>query len=242
MTSAIIVDDEDRAVRLLQDQLSAYCPEVEVVATANSVDTAYELIVLTKPKLLFLDIEMPVKNGFQLLSKFEEYPFKVIFTTAYIEYAIKAIRFSALDYLVKPIVVDDLKYAVSKAIKEDLQESRLKQLLINIGQKKLATISVKNGDQHIMIDVKTIVRFEADRNYTWVHLRNGKKMLVVRTLKYFEDLLEDNGFIRCHRSHLVNCEYIRELNIVKELNIVLKDKSVLPVSNRKKAVVRKWLS
>lgn len=236
---AIIIDDEKKAREAISGILGLYCGNVEIVAEAENIKTATEAIVKYKPNLVLLDINMPGGNGFELFNHFAKPDFKLIFVTAYEEYAVKAFRFSALDYLLKPINPDELIAAVNKV--QDLLEKesidvRLKSFIDNMGNitKEARKIVLKTSESIHVLNVQEIVRCEADRNYTVFMLSNGKKILVSSTLKEYDEMLSSHGFFRTHQSHLVNVDYIERYEKKDGGCLIMKDKSLVPVSVRKK--------
>ena len=210
MIKAIIIDDEQSSQITLKNMVTQFCNDIEIIATVGSVLEGVKTIHKDAPDLVFLDIEMPVHNGFTLFDHFPEPSFSVIFTTAFQKYAIKAFRFSAIDYLLKPINLEDLRAAIKKvsskkemdATKEKLQT--LKANLNNIGSK----LALPTMEGYHFVEVKNIIRCESQNNYTFFHLLNGKKILVSRTLKIFSKMLEDHNFFRTSRSDLVNLNHI----------------------------------
>lgn len=223
---SIIVDDEKHGRENLLGILKQYCPEVDVVGEANSVENAISLIKMYEPDLVFLDIEMPKANGFQLLEHFKDFTFEVIFVTAYDNYAIKAIRFSAVDYILKPINYNDLKAAVikvSERFKLKEENKRIKQLFRNINQPANARIGLPMADRIEYIEVKKIIRCQGEGNYTHFYFEGNNHLLVAKTLVEFEDLLKEYSFIRVHKTHLVNLKHV--------LVFVKTDGGVLQLSN-----------
>ena len=208
MITAIIVDDEPYSCETLVTLLERYCPDVKVLDICYSAASALKSINEQKPQLLFLDIEMPHMNGFEMLEKLPETDFELIFTTSYDQYAIKAIRFSALDYLLKPIDQDDLRKAVQKVTNNSnhASEQQIKILLQKLNQPTIAVnkIAIPTMEGLQMIFVESIISCAADRNYTVIMLKNGQKIIASRTLKELEEMLEDYSFIRVHHSYLVN--------------------------------------
>jgi len=208
MITAIIVDDEPYSCETLVTLLERYCPDVKVLDICYSAASALKSINEQKPQLLFLDIEMPHMNGFEMLEKLPETDFELIFTTSYDQYAIKAIRFSALDYLLKPIDQDDLRKAVQKVANNSnhASEQQIKILLQKLNQPTIAVnkIAIPTMEGLQMIFVESIISCAADRNYTVIMLKNGQKIIASRTLKELEEMLEDYSFIRVHHSYLVN--------------------------------------
>jgi two-component system LytT family response regulator len=208
---AVIVDDEASARRTLQSLIAKYCTHVEVVGVVENVDKGIEVIQAEQPDIVFLDIQMPGKSGFDLLDELKEVNFQLIFTTAFESHAIEAIRTAATDYLVKPIDVQELIDAVEKAgnnvneekLKENYSDA-LKALYNNNNQVVLPT----NEGYHV-ISSDDIIFCEADRNYTVIHLKNNEKVLSSKTLKYFEDKLNLAYFFRVHKSYIVNLKHIK---------------------------------
>ena len=208
MITAIIVDDEPYSCESLVTLLERYCPDVKVLDICYSAASALKSINEQKPQLLFLDIEMPHMNGFEMLEKLPETDFELIFTTSYDQYAIKAIRFSALDYLLKPIDQDDLRKAVQKVANNSnhVSDQQIKILLQKLNHPTIAVnkIAIPTMEGLQMIFVESIISCAADRNYTVIMLKNGQKIIASRTLKELEEVLEDYSFTRVHHSYLVN--------------------------------------
>lgn len=208
---SIIVDDEKHGRENLAGILKQYCPDVELLAEADSVEKAKSLIQEFNPDLVFLDIEMPKANGFQLLEYFKDFRFEVIFVTAYDNYAIKAIRFSAADYILKPININDLKSAVEKVssrISQRQENQRMKQLVYNLGQPGNPRIGLPTGDRIEFVEVNQIIRCQGEGNYTHLYFEAGKHLLVAKTLVEFEELLQEYNFVRIHKAHLVNLKHV----------------------------------
>lgn len=239
MINAIIVEDEMRSRETLAGLLKLYCKNVNIVAEADGVQSGIEAIVNHKPDVLFLDIQMPDGSGFKLLESLKTIDFDIIFTTAYDQFAIKAIKFSAIDYLLKPIFPDDLVAAVKKA--EDRLSSRNTQknvevLLENIKkpENQLPKIVLATSERINVVKVEDILRCESDNYYTLFCFTNGTTLLVSKTLKENEELLKEYNFIRPHKSHLINVMYIKSFNKRDGGNILMTDGSLIPVSRRKK--------
>jgi two-component system LytT family response regulator len=248
MIKALIVDDEQKARNILQHYIVNFIPEITEVRQAESVDAAVELLKDYQPGIVFLDVEMPHKNGFDFLVQLKEPAFDVIFTTAYNQYAIQAIRFSALDYLLKPVDPDELKASVQRHLEK--QESSVQQkkelfdnLVQNIEKKEVKDFKIavpsSEGVYFFMID--DILRLEADRSYTHIHLVNKKPFIASKTLKHFEEMLEEFKFIRTHKSHLVNPRHITRISNDNEF-VLLTDGSKVEVSRRKKEEVQQQLN
>ncbi len=248
MIRAMIVDDEPGGREILLDLLGRYCPSVEVVDSAHSAPAALDKIRLHRPDLLFLDIEMPFGSGFDLLDSLDDHPVEVIFTTAYDHYAIRAIRYSALDYLLKPIDRDDLVEAVRRTERRIAAQNRaggsLKQIVQSVrdagnDDTRLALVA---NDSVTMVPIADIIRCQAEANYTRFHLRNGTTILMARTLKDYEIALHERGFVRVHNSHLINLDHIRKYIRGEEGKVVMSDGSTVAVSRRRKEEFRRRLS
>ena len=208
---SIIVDDEKHGRENLAGILREHCPEVAVLGQADSVSSASELVRNENPDLVFLDIEMPEANGFSLLENFPEARFEVIFVTAYDNYAIKAIRFSAADYILKPINYHELKAAIGKVeqrIATKQQNLRLRELSRNIRQPDNPRIGLPTGDRVEFTEVRKIIHCKGEGNYTHIFMEEGKHLLVAKTLVEFEELLSEYAFVRTHKSHLVNLNHV----------------------------------
>jgi two-component system, LytTR family, response regulator len=242
---SIIVDDEKNGRENLAGLLRTFCPEVQLAGEADSVQSAIELIGSLKPGLVFLDIEMPVVNGFALLEHFKEYPFEVIFVTAYDSYAIKAIRFSAADYILKPINTDDLKHAVEtvfERIRRKQENERLKQLYHNIRQPKDARIGLSTGESIEFAEVNHIIRCQGEGNYTHIYFENRKPLLVSKSLVEFEELLEEHSFVRTHKAHLVNLKKVSAYLKSEGGMIRMTNGDLVPVSRRRKELIMQKLN
>jgi len=209
MINAILVDDELHCLETLSILLKEYCPDVKVAEQCSSAQAALDAIEKLKPSVLFLDIEMPGMNGFELLEKIDNINFPIIFTTSYNQYAIKAIRFSALDYLLKPIDSEDLVVAVNKVMRiTHPPSSEQLNMLMNIIQNKgtgFSKVAVPTAEGFELIHANEIVYCEADDNYTYFFLKNKSKIVACRTLKEVEEQLESfSSFARVHHSYIVN--------------------------------------
>lgn len=235
---AIIVDDEEKSCVTLKNLVERHCPEVEVMQLCGSVEEALAAVRTHSPGLVFLDIEMPFDNGFRLLEMIPEPGFDVIFTTAYDHYAIKAIRFSAMDYLLKPVDVDELKVAVKKAGKRQhgkTTPANYELLLAALRIKsKTAKIAVPTFDGLQMVNVEDIVKCTADESYTHITLAGGQKLVVSRILKDFDELLCDLNFFRVHNSSLINLIHVRKYVKGDGGYVVMSDGETVEVSRRKK--------
>jgi two-component system LytT family response regulator len=241
---SIIVDDEKHGRENLAGILKQYCPEVTLLGEANSVDAAISLIHQHKPDLVFLDIEMPKANGFQLLEHFKDFNFEVIFVTAYGNYAIKAIRFSAADYILKPINYKELKTAVEKVanrIQQKQENLRMKQLMYNLGQPANPRIGLPTGERIEFVEVNKIIRCQGEGNYSHIYFEENKHLLVAKTLVEFEDLLQEYSFIRVHKTHLVNLKHVAAYLKTDGGTLQLSNGDKVAVSRRRKEEVQNRL-
>jgi two-component system LytT family response regulator len=241
---SLIIDDDPFVQDLLRDKLSQHLTEVEVLAVASSGADGLQKIALLQPGLVFLDVEMADMTGFEMLAQLPEINFQTIFITSYSHYAIKAIRFNALDYLLKPIDLGELRKAIARyrtKLKEAGNNENLELALRNMKTADVAdhqlVLQTQEGEMRLV--VKNIVRIEGERNYSYIHLKNGKKKLVTKTLAGLEELMVEKGFFRCHRSHLINYRYIK--NIQNSISLVLSDGVEIPIARRKKESFKQWL-
>jgi len=235
---ALIIEDEEQAISALKSELKTHCSEVQIIGEAKSIKEAIQKIKSLDPELIFLDIQLSDGLGFEVLNLFKEGNFKVIFTTAYSQYAIKAIKFSALDYLLKPIDSDELINAVNKAMKSSKDTESIK--IDNFLQNQIETplrkkIALHTTEGISIFELENIIKCSAESNYTCLYFANGKKMLVSKTLKDFEDLLCTSGFERIHHSHIINLNHLVSFVNKDGGYVILSDKSTLPVSQRKKS-------
>ena len=241
--TAIIVDDELHCREVLNIMLGMHCPEVNLLQECEDGFIAIEAIQRHKPDIVFMDIEMPGMNAFDTLQKLDKIEFQVIFTTAYDQYALKAIKFSALDYLLKPIDADELIASVAKASEQkvQVQQSQIQQMqysLQNPGNNFKLMIASNEGPYFILTD--DILFAEGHNNYTHFHLTRQRKLVASKTLLEFENLLSDQGFMRVHKSFLVNLKHV-ERYLSKNGTLLLIDGSEVEVSRRKKDEVRNGL-
>ena len=240
MIKAIIVDDELGARESLSKMIEKNCKQLEIIAKADSMLAAFEAITNKQPDLVFLDIEMPNGNAFDLLEKFKEINFNIIFTTAYDHYAIKAIKFSALDYILKPIDPEELVEAVKRFEKKqtdqpNVLDKQFKTLLSNVRpENKLKKVGIPDGDGLIFINLSDIIRCESDGNYTFFILTNGKKIIASRTLGEYEQMFAEDNFFRIHRSHLVNLQHVKKYIKGEGGYVIMSDDSQVEVSRRNK--------
>lgn len=235
--NAIIVDDEAHARRTLETLLETSVNNVKVVAQCSNVPKAVLAIKEHQPNVVFLDIEMPEFNGFELLKFFDEVSFEIVFVTAYSDYAVKAFELSAVDYLLKPLQVEKLKTAVEKLrskLSAHSMKQRLELLQSNLQTDEFSRIALPVSDGVLFVEVSEIVLLQAEGAYTNVCLSNGSKLLVSRKIKFFEEMLtKRKNFFRIHRSHLVNLNYVRKYNRMESF-ILMEDETALPVSKERK--------
>lgn len=241
---AILIDDEDRARRTLSLMLAEYCPNVEVVAQCKSVPEGVLAINKHRPDLVFLDIEMPEYNGFELLGFFREVDFEIIFVTAYNQYALQAFEVSAVDYVLKPVDGELLQRAVEKAVARHgsgAMQERLEALQVNTQQEAFKRIALPVSDGLLFVSVEDIVLLEAEGAYTTVYLQRENKVLVSKSLKFFEDILKERRFFyRPHRSYIVNINYVKKFNRGEGF-LELDNKRGVPISRDKKSTFEQWL-
>jgi two-component system, LytTR family, response regulator len=247
MLKAVIVEDEKKSRETLTGLLKLFCNNVEVVAEADDVQSGIEAIETHSPDILFLDIQMPDGNGFQLLEALKEINFEVIFTTAYDQFAIKAIKFSALDYLLKPIFPDDLKDAVRKAeekIGGTQFRAGIQTLVENMRNPAMDApkIVLSTFNKIHVVHVKDITRCESDNYYTKFYFTKDKELMVSKTLKEVEELLSGYNFIRPHKSHLVNLLYVKNFARPDGGSITMADGTMVPVSRRKRESIIELLT
>jgi len=233
---AIIIDDEQESRNTVINILNNFCKNIQVVAQAENVKAGIEIIEKENPDVVFLDIQMPDGTGFDLLEELVEVNFQVIFVTAYDQYALKAIKFSALDYLLKPVNPQHLIDAVEKLKKPEtdfgLISKQISTLLRNKNGFERITLPTFDGLRFIIL--KDIIRCEADNNYTNFYLNSGEKVLVTKTLKEYDESLSGEDFIRVHQSHLVNSKYIDRYIKGDGGTIIMTDGSQVEVSRRRK--------
>jgi two-component system LytT family response regulator len=235
---AILIDDEKNSLEMLEWIIKKHCPEIEIIAMCESPLDALEKIKSLNPELIFLDIEMPQLNGFGLLEKLGRHHSEVIFTTAYDQFAIKAFKVCALDYLLKPIDPEDLKSAVAKAKnkKNNVTSLQLEELLSYVKQDKpkAKRIALTTTDHLIFIDTDKIIYCESDSNYTIVFLSTGEKVIVSKTLKDVEEILEGSDFYRVHASYLINMKHITKFTRGDGGYVVMSNNQHITVSRKKK--------
>lgn len=247
MLRALLVDDENKSRESLKILLEDFCENVEVVGMASSVKEALELFEKSNPDVVFLDIRINKETGFDFLSQVKYHDFQVIFTTAYSEYAIDAIKFSALDYLLKPINIEQLREAIAKAekaIKQTSFKDKIEFLLQNFKADNTENFKLvlPTADGLMFINFKDVLYCEASGNYTIFHMRDGKKYIVSKTLKEYDELLTGYHFFRIHNSFLINLREIKKYVKGEGGYVIMSNEQYLDVSKRKKEVFLNKLS
>ncbi len=235
----IIIDDEPDAVDFISSIICEYCPGLEVAGKAYDISEGVQVIKDQLPDLVFLDVEMPHGTGFDLLANFPEKEFDVIFITAFNHYAIKAIKFSAVDYILKPINVNEFIEAVNKVMQKRSNtmfrgNENIKALLENLRTAVPSRLAIPTSDGMEYLNPKEIIRIEADRSYSWFYLAGDRKILVSRNLKEFQVLLSDRHFFRPHNSYLINLKYVKKYVRKEGGYIEMQDGSEIPVSRNRK--------
>ncbi|SDE24098.1 two component transcriptional regulator, LytTR family [Pricia antarctica] len=239
MIKTLIIDDEHYGRQSLQQALKQYCPEVEILQICESPEAGIKAIAELKPDLVFLDVQMPNMSGFDVLQKLSPIEFEVIFVTSYDQYAIKAIKFSAIDYLLKPLDVDDLIHAV-KRTKENLQKNGKRQRYqsvlhnINYTSGKIEKLAVPTLDGIDFFRTNDIIYCEADGSYTTLYLSGHQKQVISKNLKDFENLLTGSGFCRVHNSHLINMGHIQKYFKGDGGYVIMTDDHHVDISRRRK--------
>jgi two-component system LytT family response regulator len=243
--TAVLVDDMPQALEMLHNDIANKHSNIEIIGTANSVVSAAKLLRKQQPDILFLDIMLGDGTGFDVLEIVPDLRSKIIFVTASDAFAIKAFKFAAIDYVLKPYSDGDLNNAIVKALKqmqpEKKQLSILQETIAN-PTKIPKKISLHTLDKIVVVALEDIIKCQSDNNYTTFYFENGSKLMVAKTLKYFADLLKESHFLRIHQSHLINTKYIKEYIKSDGGYLVLKDKTTVPVSVRKRAEVIEFLN
>jgi two-component system LytT family response regulator len=244
MLKAIVVDDEAKARRILESFILEYCPQVTICALAEDVPQAVKAIKKYQPDVVFLDIEMPGYNGFQLLEFFDDINFEIVFITAYSQFALKAFEVSAIDYLLKPLQIDQLMNAVQKLEKikgNSLIKERLETLKQNLHENKINKIVVPLSEGSLFIALNEITYLKAEGSYVHIFLNDGNKILVSKNIKDYQNVLtEAEGFFRTHRSYLINSKYLTAISADKT-EATLKGNHLVQIARDKKADFLKYL-
>jgi two-component system, LytTR family, response regulator len=244
---AVLIDDEPNNLQNLQVLLQTYCPQIEVCALALNAQQGITALGIHRPDLLFLDIQMPGQDGFALLRSLAQYDFEVIFVTAYDQYAIQAMRFSAVDYLLKPVDIGELQAAVARAGKQrqlkvqSQQVANLMQWLQAQARQEEMQIALSSTQETRFVKTREIIRCESSNNYTTFFLSDKTSLLVSKPIYEYDDLLSAFGFLRCHQSHLVNKAFIKSWKKEHGDFLLLADGTLVPISRGKKEAVKKAL-
>lgn len=235
---SIIVDDEPGNIVTLKELLSLYCPGIEVAGSASNPEQAYDLVQAENPDIIFLDIEMPYGNAFDLLDMLAPVRSEVIFITAFNDYAIKAIKYAALDYILKPVSIEELKTAVVKAVKRIEEKSintRITSLLENMRQAKtLQKIGLQSDDGYRFEDLDNIMRIESAGNFVYVYVKGKGRELIAKTLKEFEDALPPAIFCRVHHSQIININFVKRYFKGRGGYVEMEDGTKVEISVRRK--------
>ena len=238
--TAIVIEDEDKVREVFIELLEKFCPEIKVLGQTDNITDGYELIISKKPVVVFLDIEMPGGNGFELLLKFDKIPFETVFVSSYGHYAIRALKLSALDYLLKPVILEDVMQIPNRlrdalTLKQNaLKYKLLKNNLDSSEQEKKLIIQNKKNLEYI--NIKDILYLKGEGNYTSIYLLNDKKYLISKTLKEYETILceTQSSFMRIHKTFIANMIHVKRLERGEECILFLTDDTQLEVSRRKK--------
>ncbi|MGG9961550.1 LytR/AlgR family response regulator transcription factor [Ferruginibacter sp. SUN106] len=238
MLRAIIIDDEPRGRSILQQLLALHAPQLNIVGIASNADEGLQIIDTHKPDIVFLDVEMPGKSGFELLRELNTIDFKVVFVSAHNHYSLKAIKFHAFDYLLKPIDLDELKQTIEKLLRSSQAHThnQFTELLTasRTGNTDLGKIAISSLSSIDLINVDDILYCEASANNTLVYLTNNKKIVATKNLKEYEDLLLSHRFFRIHHAYLVNLKHVARYIKGEGGSVILSNQKELEVSRRKK--------
>ncbi len=245
MLKAIIIDDELKGRIALRQKLLDYCKNVQLAGEAENGEQGLLLIEKHHPDIIFLDIEMPRMNGFDMLKQVKEKNFQIIFTTAYDQYAITAIKYSAFDYLLKPIDIEELQSAIARISNQSFNqtEKKLDALEQNLGSKKIFNkIAVPTMQGLLFYDINSIIHLEAQSNYTILYFTDHSKLTASKTLKEFEELLPEDIFFRTHHSHIINLNFIKRYIKGDGGQIEMQNGNYVDVARRKKEEFLKLIS
>lgn len=234
----LIVDDEPDAVSFISSIIREYCPRLDIIGTATSAREGVKAIIEKEPELVFLDVEMPHGSGFDLLAQFPEKTFDVIFITAFNHYAIRAIKFSAVDYILKPINISEFREAVEKVINKRIsvhnRNVNYSSLFENLRSPRPSRLAIPTNTGMEYLETKDILRIEADRSYSWFFLVDRRKILVSKNLKEYQELLGDCNFFRTHNSHLINLEHVKKYIRHEGGAIEMTDGAQVPISRTRR--------
>lgn len=246
MIKAVIVEDELNSREMINNLITSHFNKINIVAETADVKNSIEAIKTHQPDLLLLDIDLPDGTSFDILKEIDYKKYKVVFITAHQEYAVQAIKFSAFDYILKPFQPAELIKTIEKVLEEKISEDyelKFQAIFSNFSSSLpgIKKIVLKTLDKIHIVDIKEIVRCESDNTYTTFHINTGKKIIVSKSIKRFEEMLSGHGFMRIHQSHLVNLNYISYFDKQDGGAVVMADKSHIPVSNQKKSLLFKYL-
>ncbi|WP_405415235.1 LytR/AlgR family response regulator transcription factor [Maribacter sp. Asnod1-A12] len=242
MIKAVIIEDEFNALNTLDKLITYTQKDIEVIAKIDNVDEAISFLKVNNPDLVFLDIELIGGNAFQILESLKSIAFKIIFTTAYDEFAIKAIKFDTIDYLLKPIDSEELSSCIDRfrvGFKKEQVYKNAVEKVSELDEKEIQkTLLIKTADAQYFLQIADIVRCQSDGAYTTFHTTD-KKIMSARNLKYYENILSEHTFVRVHQSHLVNIKYIKTVNVNNTVRLT--NDETIPVATRKKSYLKQIL-
>lgn len=239
MIRAVLIDDEPKNNRILKLMLEEFCPDVLIEGQADNATEGVTLIRETEPDLVFLDIEMPYGSGFDLLDQLKPIRFEVIFITAFNDYSLKAIKYSALDYLLKPVNIDELIAAVTKAAEKVAARninSRIENLLYNLKKpaQNIQKIALPSKEGYVFVLLSDIIRCESKSGYTTFYIKDMEKIVSSKNIKEYEPLLSDNIFFRIHNSHIVNLNHVKKYHRGRGGYLEMEDGAMIEVATRRK--------
>ncbi len=242
MITAVLIDDEEKTHKIVSQLIEAHFPNIQIVANAKNVAEGIDIIHSHFPDIVFLDVNMPDGTGFDLLKKLKFNKFKLIFITAHQENALQAIKFSAIDFILKPIDILDFISALNRtteALEKEYEQIKIKAFLSNFENitNQAQKLILKTTENIYVVNIQNIIRCKSENNYTTFFLNDGKKILISKTLKEYEELLQAYDFIRIHRSHLINLNYIERFEKRDSGFVYMKDNSKIPVSHRKREIL-----
>lgn len=236
MINTVIIDDEANSRFSLYKLIETHFEhELKIIGEADGIEKGFQLIMNSHPDLVFLDVEMPDGTGFDLLERIPYQKYKIIFTTGHGQYALKAFRYSAIDYLLKPIDINELKHSIAKISSTSFLNEMNKKIEILLGNRtNFEKVALPCRDGVELIHIKNIIRCESESNYTRFFTNDGKSLLVTKSLKDYEEILELHGFFRSHKSHLINLNFIKKYIDGEGGMVNMEDGSLIPVSRRRK--------
>lgn len=234
----IIIDNELDAIEAIENILINDCTDIEIIAKINDPRKAIDVIKQEKPDFIFLDIEMPRMNGFEMLGELKDINFEIVFVTAYNDYAIEAIKANALDYILKPVDIEELKLSISKVReKRELNLSKTnnyQNIFENINKSALRKVKITTANGFEIVDTKDVIRIEASGSYSVIILRTGEQIVVSKSIKDMDETFISFGFFRSHRSHIINMIYVKRFITENDGEIIMEDNSRVPLSRRRR--------